>query len=379
MAANETSQVTEVDKIKQGFYTIAFVLGTIGNILVLIVVAGRRERRTVNDIFILNLAIADLTYLFLCLPTNFYLTVGRVHSEFYCRFVWQMMTLTICISIFTLTSMAIHRRQVILNPFKPEIKHRYLFLWILSIWGIGFLAVLPSIIVTKAKPVEPYGCEEKWPSDKYRKAYTAFLFTVQYALPLLIIAVEYVRIGRDLFKPKGARAKGDRKRVIDPARRKENMQVIKTLATIVTLFALTMLPAQLAWMLIDFGDASAKKVGFFFLRICEWLLYTHACLNPIVYGSVAKHYRRDYIKYITAIVCCRWKSMFENHDSDDSPARDMTSWDDDNSPPTKRGTSCFLFKTCKKKHDGYNHRLYQTSVTYDNKSNTHPPYVENHI
>lgn len=375
MASNETSVVTDEQKVKQSFYTVAFVLGTIGNVLVLIVVAGRRERRTVNDIFIVNLAIADLTYLFLCLPTNLYLTVGHVPSEFYCRVVWQMMTVTICISIFTLTSMAIHRRQVILNPFKPEIKHRYLIMWILFIWALGIVVVIPLMIVTKSRPVKPYGCAESWPSEKYRKAYTAFLFSVQYALPLVIIAVEYVRIGRDLFKPRGSRPKGDRRGGMDPARRKENMQVIKTLATIVTLFALTMLPAQLAWMLIDFGDANAIKVGQFFLKICEWLLYTHACLNPIVYGSVAKHYRRDYIKYITAILCCRWRSIFEN-DTDDSPTRDTGSWDDE-STPAKRRTTCFVFKACTKK-DGYNHSLYNTAITHDSRCDS-PPYVENHI
>ncbi|EDO35936.1 predicted protein, partial [Nematostella vectensis] len=308
MTSNETLDGNyEHDKrIKQGFYTVAFIVGTIGNVLVLIVVAGRRERRTVNDIFILNLAISDLTYLFICITTNLYLTVGTVPMEFYCWFVWPTMTVTICLSIFTLTSMAIHRRKVILNPFKPEIKHRYVFIWIVVIWIMAILIVIPMLLVTRILQVEPYGCMEVWPSIEYRKAYTAFLFTCQYALPLTIIAVEYVRIGLDLFRPRGPRARGDSKREranMDPARRKENMQVIKTLATIVVLFTLTMLPAQLGWMLVDFGGEREKKVGQELIKVCEWLLYTHACTNPIVYGTLTKHYRKGYIKYLTMIFC----------------------------------------------------------------------------
>lgn len=371
MATNETSSFTDDEgRVKQGFYTVAFVLGTIGNILVLIVVAGRRERRTVNDIFIVNLAIADLMYLFLCLPTNFLKEqLGRLQSDFYCRFVWPMMTVTICISIFTLTSMAIHRRQVILNPFKPEIRHCYVVLWILVIWLLGFVVVIPLNIFLSSTQVEPYGCKENWPSEIYRKAYTATLFIVQYALPLVIIAVEYVRIGIDLFKPRGKRTKGDRRRSMDPARQKENIQVIKTLATIVALFALMMLPAQLGWMLYDFGDKNAKKVGLFFLNICEWLLYTHACLNPIVYGSVGKHYRRDYIKYISAIFCCRFKSAFEN---EESQTRFESSTLAKDTPPTKRET-CFIFNACAKKQRGFD-----TAILHEN-SHSDANCVEEHI
>lgn len=370
MMANESlssDPFTQEDKVKQGFYTVVFVLGTVGNVLVLIVVAGRRERRTVNDIFIVNLAIADLTYLFFCLPTQFFLTVGDVPSDFYCRFVWPMMTVSICLSIFTLTSMAIHRRQVILNPFKPEIKHRYVVLWIFIIWVLGFVVVVPLMVVTKSNSVEPYGCEENWPSNNYRKAYTAGLFVSQYALPLTIIAVEYIRIAIDLFRPRGRKTRGDTRRAIDPARRKENIQVIKTLATIVTLFALTMLPAQLAWMLIDFGGPNEIKVGNAFLRICEWLLYTHACLNPIVYGSLTKHYRRGYIRYITLIVCCRCKALFQNHTIDETATYETDS--SSNASPKERRWK--LLGCIKQHHVMYHQTNHETvkETSLDNVTN----------
>lgn len=122
------SEVELEDKVKPAFYAVAFVLGLLGNFLVIIIVVARRNRRTANDIFILNLAISDLVYLFVCLPTNVYMMFADIQYDLYCRLIWPLMTVTVNLSIFTLTSMAVFRCYVILYPFKAEMRHRYVLL-----------------------------------------------------------------------------------------------------------------------------------------------------------------------------------------------------------------------------------------------------------
>lgn len=296
------------DPVKSAFYAVAFVLGLLGNFLVIIIVAARRERRTANDIFILNLAISDLMYLFVCLPTNVYMMFADIQYDLYCRFIWPLMTVIVNLSIFTLTSMAVFRCHVILNPFKPEMRHRYVFLWILGIWLLGLILVIPLMLVTKATLAEPQGCKEVWPSLKYRQAYTASLFVLQFLLPLTIIAVAYMRIGLDLVRQARHQVPDH---MANQERRKENMQVIKTLATIVILFAICMLPAQLAWLLYDFPLENHEKMVKFLFSFSPLLLYFHSCLNPIAYGTLTKHFRHGYIQFFSYIFCCRFFSLFK--------------------------------------------------------------------
>jgi hypothetical protein len=49
-------------------YAITFVVGLSGNVLVCFAVWRNRSMRTVTNIFIVNLAIADLTVIIICLP-----------------------------------------------------------------------------------------------------------------------------------------------------------------------------------------------------------------------------------------------------------------------------------------------------------------------
>ncbi|PFX31672.1 neuropeptide FF receptor 1-like [Stylophora pistillata] len=301
------SEVELEDKVKPAFYAVAFVLGLLGNFLVIVIVAARRSRRTANDIFILNLAINDLVYLFVCLPTNVYMMFADIQYDLYCRLIWPLMTVTVNLSIFTLTSMAVFRCYVILNPFKAEMRHRYVLIWILGIWLLGLVLVLPLLLVTKPKLAEPsQGCTEVWPSPQYRQAYTASLFALQFMIPLTIIAVAYVRIGLDLVR-QGRHQVPDH--AVHQERRRENMQVIKTLATIVILFAICMLPAQLAWLLHDFAYEDNKSLIAFLFSFSPSLLYFHSCLNPIVYGTLTKHYRRGFIRFFSYVFCCGFMSL----------------------------------------------------------------------
>lgn len=305
--SNSTNSEIE-DPVKSAFYAVAFVLGLLGNLLVIIIVVARRKRRTANDLFILNLAISDLMYLFVCLPTNIYMMFADIQYDFFCRLIWPLMTVTVNISIFTLTSMAVFRCQVILNPFKPEKRQRYIFVWIIGIWLLGLILVIPLMLVTKPKLAKPQGCTEVWPSYKYRQAYTVSLFVLQYFLPLTIIAVAYVRIGLDLV---GQAERQVPDNMANLERRKENMQVIKTLATIVILFAICMLPAQLAWILYDFALDDHETLINFLFSFSPSLLYFHSCLNPIAYGTLTKHFRHGYIRFFSFIFCCQFASFFK--------------------------------------------------------------------
>ena len=62
------------------FYLAVFVLGLVGNALVCFVVWYDRQLRTVTNLFIVNLAVADLVIIVVCLPPT---VLGDVTETWY--------------------------------------------------------------------------------------------------------------------------------------------------------------------------------------------------------------------------------------------------------------------------------------------------------
>ena len=297
-------------------YLLTFLLGSVGNILVLLVVRGKKHR-TVNDLFIVNLAISDLLMIGF-LPVYFVkIFITFHHSTAFCKTITPLATMTFFVSVFTLTSMAIHRCYVITNPFKPEMRKWKIVVWLIGLWVPSFLAVLPLVIVAEGG----FGtkCVENWYSDTRRKVYTACLFVLQYSLPLTIITAAYIRIAVDLLKSSTERF-GPGKSLNNNQRRegnlllrnvrKEDIQVLKTVAVIVLVFAICLLPVQLAWMLNDFGGEREKRIAQeVFFKFDVLLSILHSCLNPLVYGTLTRRFRRGYIKYIVYLCPCLKKRL----------------------------------------------------------------------
>ena len=296
------SAITDTEKhIKLGLYVLTFLLGVTGNFLVLLVL-WKKKRKSVNDILIFNLSMSDLTLMLLSLPVNAFFLGGIEFPMVFCKLICPLMTATFNVSIFTLTFMAVYRWRVIVNSLKPEMRHRYVVIWIAVIWIAGFLLLLPVIIV--AETAENGGCKENW-APLQSRVYTAVLFTLQYVLPLTTIAGAYILIGIDLGKAKERHDFNAQDRFASEVRRKEDFQIIKMMGLIVILFAVCMLPIQVAWLIQDFGADEHKGVGDVLLRVADIAAYLHACVDPIVYGTITRYFRREYVRYVKSVFCCK--------------------------------------------------------------------------
>ncbi|XP_053270288.1 galanin receptor 2a [Pleuronectes platessa] len=106
---NSSSWRTESLLVSSGF-SLLFVLGTAGNSLVLAVLCGSGTMNTTN-LFILNLGLADLGFIVLCVP--FQATVYTLDQWLFgpvlCRLVHFFIFLTSHASIFTLAAVSVDR------------------------------------------------------------------------------------------------------------------------------------------------------------------------------------------------------------------------------------------------------------------------------
>ena len=175
------------------------------------------------------------------------------------------------------------------------------------IWLAAFVLIIPLIVVTK--PTEN-GCEEIWPTPGHSQAYTVSLMTIQYIMPLLITAICYIRIwlflkSRPVF-PNNSGLTSARETPGEETTR-ESIVILKTVAVIVLLFLVLLLPTQVAWMLLDFRNISSDELWF----ASDILTSLHSCINPVVYGVMNKQYRRSYVTFLSRILCCSRSSQVE--------------------------------------------------------------------
>ena len=286
-----------------GFFIGILIVGFAGNCLVMVVVTRGRHKKSVYDLFILNLGISDVSFIVSAMPISIYAKVKGIYKTLhFCRIVQPLLTIFYFVSIFTITSMAIHRCRLITKPYKPKIKKKFVYLWIGFIWISSLITVLPISIVAYA---EDGRCQEYWPSLNHRKAYTVALFLLQFVLPLFIIGVAYVRIGiylRRATVPDSSLSEGKKKKA--QKRRQKNIQAIKTLALIVCLFTIYLLPGQIAWLLLDFGGAREFKVSMVIFHFSDILDGLHGCMNPVIYGLLTEKFRRKYVEYFSYCSTC---------------------------------------------------------------------------
>jgi len=273
-------------------YVVTFVLGVVGNILVFLVIFAKKERRTSNDIFLVNLAVSDLLTVSVSLPLKFLLLVDPFipMSCFVCKILYPLMTVPYCASIFTITSMSMQRRNAILNPWRGVMTHCRTLACAGAIWTLSILITLPlSIFSTK----QGKNCVLAW-TEKQQKIFVVSIFFIQYVLPLTVIIIAYVQICLNLKKYQ--------KNIVRQEVKKENIEITRTIAVIVFLFAVFTLPLQVFWMLYvykldEIGYEAIGKLHLYAALLTDF----HSCMNPLVYGALTRRFRQKYTLLLSSV------------------------------------------------------------------------------
>ncbi|KXJ20358.1 neuropeptide FF receptor 1 [Exaiptasia diaphana] len=290
-----TSELDEYTRhariLKLALYVIIFLISSIGNSMVCVIILRRKTMKTVTNYFILNLAIADLALTCICIP--FDIPVQEMnyvwpYGGFMCKILYPLQTLALFASIYTLTAVSLTRYWAIVHPLKKQLTVVKAKFVIFGIWVFSLIPVCPYIIILKYDSGKK-SCDESWDSHNTRKVYTAFLFTSQYVLPLIVIATAYISIALELHK---------REFVTECLRRQqleETRKIVRMLIVVTVLFAACMLPNNIMWMWLDFGQAD-KHFNYFWevIAFSNILTFANSAANPLCYTILNENYRKEF-------------------------------------------------------------------------------------
>uniref|UniRef100_A0A3P8SYW5 G-protein coupled receptors family 1 profile domain-containing protein n=1 Tax=Amphiprion percula TaxID=161767 RepID=A0A3P8SYW5_AMPPE len=274
-----------------------FVVGLIGNTLAIYVVLRYAKMKTVTNIYILNLAVADELYI-LGLP---FLTTQNVLSywpfgSFLCRTVMTADSMNQFTSIFCLTVMSIDRYLAVVHPIRstkwrhPRVAKKVNA----AVWAVSFVVVLPVVIFSDVQDTFN-SCNMIWPEPKdvWSTAFILYTATVGFFGPLLIICLCYLLIVIKV-KSSGARA-GFTKR------RRSERKVTRMVVVIVVVFVLCWLPFFIINMvnLVVIIPESSATAGIYFFAVI--LSYANSCANPVLYGFLSDNFQQSFRK----VLCVR--------------------------------------------------------------------------
>ncbi|XP_077432055.1 galanin receptor type 1 [Vanacampus margaritifer] len=294
---------TEEDKLLFGIGTdnlitlvvfcLIFVLGVLGNTLVITVLARSKpgKPRSTTNIFILNLSIADLSYLLFCVPfqSTIYMMPTWILGAFICKFIHYFFTVSMLVSIFTLSAMSVDRYVAIVHSRKSSAIRvtKHAFIGVVVIWILSLAMAAPIMYYQNIF----HGgenltfCWEVWPDQNQKKVYVVCTFVFGYVLPLLLISFCYSKVLKHLHKKLRNMSKKSE------ASKKKTAQ---TVLVVVVVFCLSWLPHHVIHLWVEFGTFPLNQASFFLRIAAHCLAYSNSSVNPVIYAFLSENFRKAY-------------------------------------------------------------------------------------
>ncbi|MEQ2296656.1 hypothetical protein AMECASPLE_026854 [Ameca splendens] len=283
------------------FFWIITLVGGAGNLAVVwIYLSFRKRLKTMTDVYLLNLSVADLLFL-VTLPLwaaeashgwLFDLTMCKINSALY--------KVNLFSSILLLTCISVDRYIVIVQTTKAQNsqmeRRRYSRLVCAGVWLLALLLAMPELYFSDlAKAGSKSYCRMVYPSNLGNRTKILVLslqVSMGFFVPFIVMTFCYSIIIAKLLK----------------TRNFEKHKAMRVILAVVVVFIVSQLPYN-SMLVMEATQASnmtvtdCQKVKAIDMagQVLKSLAYMHACLNPFLYVFVGVRFRRDIKRLLR---CC---------------------------------------------------------------------------
>lgn len=297
------------NKLIPAVYVLIFLLGMVGNGLVLLVLCRRRGgsgRRTVANTYIVNLALSDLLFL-LSLPfwaVYYALDYHWPFGALMCKACSAALTLNLYASIFFITCMSADRYLAIVRPLRSQSCRRLCRARVVcgAVWLLAGCAAVPALALRDTCRIEQLGvtaCVLRYPGDGWMAGLALSKSVVGFLLPLLVIVTCYCGIGRHLLAVTTTTTGGAGRGANGGSSSGNVDHVLKMVVAVVLAFFLCWFPFHTVTLLDVLHHLGALR-GCWVRRAVETLLpfticlgFSNSAVNPFLYCFVGNHFREQ--------------------------------------------------------------------------------------
>ncbi|CAH1103549.1 unnamed protein product [Psylliodes chrysocephalus] len=321
-------------------YSVTFILGLTGNILIIFTTFKYRRMKSVTNVFLSSLACSDLILIIVCIPVK----VAKLFSytwemgEVVCKTIHYMQYVSAICSVLTLTAISIERYYAIVHPMKAkyictisQAKRIILVIWILAVI-LGAPTIKAQLHLPVGQLNESNYCVRGWDDNTaIHKFHELYMFILIFVGPFCIMAMSYGLICWEIWKVMERRSAMTSEQVLsrnhnkfqpqnekrirtyslnDSKKYKSRngyrddtnvvKQVICMLVTVVVLFAVCWTPMLVDNVLTAYGILPYMKFGTlkYMSNAFSLMAYFNSCINPIIYGFMSKSFRESFVQAI---------------------------------------------------------------------------------
>ncbi|XP_054841168.1 kappa-type opioid receptor isoform X2 [Eublepharis macularius] len=288
---NHTNISPAIPIIITAVYSMVFVVGLVGNSLVMFVIIRYTKMKTATNIYIFNLALADaLVTTTMPFQSTEYLMNSWPFGDVLCKIVISIDYYNMFTSIFTLTMMSVDRYIAVCHPvkaldFRTPLKAKVIniCIWLLSS-SVGISAIVLGGTKVREGSTE---CSLQFPDDDY-VWWDIFMkicvFVFAFIIPVLIIVVCYTLM---ILRLKSVR-------LLSGSREKDRnlRRITRLVLVVVAVFIICWTPIHIFVLVEALGDVSHNTAAISSYYFCIALGYTNSSLNPILYAFLDENFKR---------------------------------------------------------------------------------------
>lgn len=292
-------------------YWLVFVVGIVGNSLVILVYWYCTRVKTMTDTFLLNLAVADLLFL-LTLP--FWAIAAAAQwkfQTFMCKVVNSMYKMNFYSCVLLIMCISVDRYIAVAQATKAQTWRQKRLLYskvvCVAVWVMAATLCIPEILYSQTKKESDVTvCTMVYPRDESTRLKSAVLtlkVALGFLLPFVVMACCYTIIIHTLVQ----------------AKKSSKHKALRVTITVLTVFFLSQFPYNCvllmqtvdAYTMFISSCAISTTVDICF-QVTQTIAFFHSCLNPVLYVFVGERFRRDLVKTLKHLGCvtqAQWVSF----------------------------------------------------------------------
>ncbi|XP_067911079.1 C-C chemokine receptor type 7-like [Heterodontus francisci] len=290
------------------FYSVIFVTGLLGNSLVIVTYVCYEKLKTTTDVYMMNLAIADL--FFLCtLPFWAVDTYTQwIFGTFMCKIVNGAYTVNFYCCMLILTCVSVNRYNAIVQATKTlnnKNKRLHSRLGCGGVWAITIILALPEFILSEASTdiSNKTTCTMVYPSNSgfiIKMGVHVTQMIVGFLTPFVTMIICYSIIAKTLLQAKGLK----------------KYKSLKIVVAVVVAFVICELPFNIVLLMQtlqlikeEISSCEYSANVSYAIIVTESIAYVHCCLNPILYVFLGVKFRNSFLKILKDTGCISQKQL----------------------------------------------------------------------
>ncbi|TKS79650.1 Chemokine XC receptor 1 G-protein coupled receptor 5 [Collichthys lucidus] len=279
------------------FFSIVVIFSLFGNILVIVILTKYENVKSLNNAFILNLAVSDLLFT-AGLPfwANYHM-YGWTLGEPACQIVTYVFYVGFYSSGILLILMTVQRYVAVMNPLSNIVSAKgiYSVLASLVVWVVSVLVAIPAFIFTKV--LDQNRCQ-------YEGSYGSLWGIYQQNILFLVSSAVFIFCYSQIMC-----------RLLRPTAQRRKTKTLKLIFTLMVVFFLGWAPYNIVIFLQSFylrpqppADSRTlvrnceklKELDYAFY-ITRFFAFSHCCLNPVFYVFVGVKYKNHLKKMLKSL------------------------------------------------------------------------------